>query len=64
MLDPVIEDVDRAAETRFREAAGGVPIGPGDDDSARQPAREHERLVARAPQVRAHTVGVADDDDI
>src|SRR5262249_30633525 len=63
MLEPVVQHVDRAAKAAFGEASGEVAAARDEHGHAVELARQHQRLVARPIEIRAHALRVADDDD-
>ena len=63
MLEPVVEHVDRGAEMVLGEAPGQIPIARREHGRPGQLTREHQRLVARAIEIAADAVRIADDDD-
>jgi len=62
VLKPVVQNVDGAAEMALGEASGEIPAARGKDSDTIETPRQHQRLVARAIQIRANAAGVADDD--
>ena len=61
VLEPVVEQVHRAAESPLGEQAGQVAVGRHEHGHAGQRPRQHQRLVARAVDVGQHPVAVAHD---
>jgi hypothetical protein len=62
VLKPVVQDVDGAAEMALGETSREIPAARGKDGDAIETPRQHEWFVARAIQIRADAVRVADDD--
>ena len=62
MLEPVVEQVHRAAEPRLGQAPGQIARRRDQHGGARERLREHERLVAGVGQVRSDCRAVAHHD--
>ena len=63
MLKPIVEHVHRGSEMMLGEPSGEIAIGARDHRHTWKLPREHQRLVPRAVDIRAHAFSVAHDDN-
>jgi hypothetical protein len=62
VLEPVVQDMDGAAEATLRERSGQIPVGTDHHRTSWQLPRKHQRLVPRDVVPRGDSDTVADHD--